>query len=221
MWYKRPVALQWGEWNKWHKSTKAKHPIQYFFRETVDGKFRRIRMKITSFKWAILHRIHPKHRYHVVKVRSLKPGYHDPSELILHASFDMLSQYAERRLMGSGIKGTKWDQCDIDHFSDDKSYNSFLNQIDKEADIIALRNWWVNDRPNREKYEKDLIDGHPPAPAGIEDDMWIFDERLKDTEEYKRYREWSNKLSELDEKWEKEDQEKLKELVDLRNHIWY
>lgn len=36
--------------------------------------------------WWVLHRVHPKHRYHVLKT-GLPPGYHDPDKQLKYAMF--------------------------------------------------------------------------------------------------------------------------------------
>ena len=54
----------------------------------------RIGRKWNTAKWWLLHRFHPKYRYHIINT-GLKPGYYDEDQLILNACFAMLERYIE------------------------------------------------------------------------------------------------------------------------------
>ncbi len=217
-WYDVPKYETLEGWRLWKAKTKSAHPIQYFFRETVTSWFNVKAMQLRDIKWAILHRVHPKHRYHVIKPRSLSPGYHDPRSLILYASFDLLSEFAEKQLMGDGVKGTKWLEDDIPQ-KDSDDYEHVMAQIETESKIIALRNWWVDYRPHREEIHH--ISEPTERPAGSRGLMWMFESEFKDTPEYKAYREYLTKLNEQYDAFDKEDIDKLRELVELSPHLWY
>lgn len=45
--------------------------------------------------WWILHRIHPRHRYHMVRIGP--PGYYDPSERIFYACVEELRRFVKYR----------------------------------------------------------------------------------------------------------------------------
>lgn len=47
-----------------------------------------------EFVWKIIHRVHPKHRYHVVKT-GLKPGYYDPDVRILYSNMNLMKEFVE------------------------------------------------------------------------------------------------------------------------------
>jgi len=219
-WYETPKkSLTADGWHDWKTETKAKYPVQYFLREDVPFWFRcNVTGRIERAYWWVMHRFHPKHRYHVIKPRSLKPGYHDPETRIFYTIFDELSRYAEDVLMGDGVNGTRWSQEEIDGTREEYGEKEHLKlQVAAESRIVALRNWWVNVYPNRENDFPDLEnymeEGRPF--------LWPLMDRYKDTEDYKKFQEWSKKNRAVEEAHHEEDKEKLKEAIDLINHLWY
>lgn len=44
--------------------------------------------------WGIIHRVHPKYRYHVVKT-GLKPGYYDPDTRILYTNMNLTKEFVD------------------------------------------------------------------------------------------------------------------------------
>jgi hypothetical protein len=50
--------------------------------------------KLSRLKWWILHRFHPKHKYNVIKLK-LEPGYYDWDVRIIHATFELFSEWME------------------------------------------------------------------------------------------------------------------------------
>lgn len=217
-WYEKPGTATAEGWHKWQVDTKANFPVQYFFRETLRTWFSvTIVYKIERAYWWFIHRFHPKHRYHVIKPRSLKPGYHDPCTRIFHTVFDELSKYAENKLMGNGVNGTRWTQEDIDEMPEEYNQKqSLIDQVEVEAKIIALRNWWVDVYPNREDEYPDLdgvMDGKPM--------LWNLIPEYKETEDYKKFRAWADEMHRIEDAHDKENKEKLKEAIDLLDYLWY
>lgn len=180
-------------------------------------------LQFHDLKWKIIHRVHPKHRYHVIKPRSLEPGYHDPDIQIQAAAFDTLSEFAESNLMGDGIDGTCWTQSDFDYYDDPDTWGkeSFYEQVEREKKVIELRNWWVVDRKNREQVEEAMwstLEIDVPNEWG---DHWILNSAYDDTPEKEEYRQRADRLHEIEEQWKKEDNRKMHELVDLLPFLWY
>lgn len=214
MWYEIYPGGTWDEWDEWERETKAQHPVQYFFRRTVRHWFHSKWFGLSQLWWVLMHHVHPKHRYHVIKPRSLKPGYHELDTQIRAAAFDILSVHAET-LMGDGIKGTSWKESDFPE-TDDEGLSVLLEQIDREAEIIELRNWWVDHRPRRNV--EDIV-GKPKEPEGAPF-MWVIMEKYRDSEELKAYREWAQAAEKIENIFITEDEEKFIELIKLLPHLW-
>jgi hypothetical protein len=187
----KPVALSSSGWNSWERHMKGAYPVRYFLYETLkDFIDDYLTANIRTFKWWILHRLHPKHRHHIVKTR-LKPGYYDTDMLILEASFALL--------------------CDFADFNDKNPSRDW--QYDEESsralkEINELRDWFVNVRPKR----NEIFDTVPKI-----DILW--NEIDSDTPEAKAYREHVDKVIASEIAWEKEDTEMLVRLVKIRNYL--
>jgi hypothetical protein len=95
----KPVALGWGEWEDWHKQTKAARPMAYFIMETipdkVDDVVRFFTKPINDLRYAI--RVRLFDRYHVIRT-GLKPGYQDADSRMLHGMFNLLVDFVEVEL---------------------------------------------------------------------------------------------------------------------------
>ncbi len=216
--YRKPYALQMHEWNELDAHLAEVFPVQFFFRETLRRWISRRWSRVSNLKWKVIHRLHPSHRYHIIKPRTLEPGYHDPDRRIMHAMFHEVCEFAENNLMGDGIEGTKWT---AEHEMDDEFFHG--EQFTREKQIIELRNWWVIDRKNR-KIVSDAMWGvlGEVRPEGVDETTsWIFNSKYNDTPEYKEYRRQSDHIHEIQEQWKQEDNRKMHELVDLLPHLWY
>ena len=142
-----PTALPIGKggWGDWRKSNEKKYPIRYFFFYTIPdeiGMFFRysIIRPIKDAKWALLHRFHPKHRYNILKPRSLKPGYYDSDMRILHACMDELSEFVEWN------KKNNW----IEWSGDEKHQHAW-------SEMMAIYKWWNKDRAVVEKNSDKML----------------------------------------------------------------
>lgn len=134
-----PMALPLGGWEKRDQELRKKYPVRYFLFNTVpdgiDMFFHRTVVRpLHDLKWAILHRLHPKHQYNVLKPRSLKPGYYDSDTRILHACMDELSEFVE------------WNERNdwIDWAGDDKHKIAWI-------EMKAIYKWWNKDRAKMEE----------------------------------------------------------------------
>jgi hypothetical protein len=113
----------------------------------------RLPYRLNNLKWWILHRFHPRHQYNRIRIPSLKPDYHDPDRRIIHATFDIVSEYADH-LRGDGINGTRWHQEEIDN---SQWPENLLEQIEKETKVIALAEWWKNHLKEKDYNEENFV----------------------------------------------------------------
>jgi len=192
-----PLSLTWGRWDHWEADVKGRYPIRYFIQRTIPDSFDTIRSKLRDAMWYILHRIHPKHRYHMVD-SGLKPGYYDPDTLMMHSAFKLLSDF-----INSSIK----DQI-IDWDADESHQKAWI-------ELMALNTWWVYERPDRE----DKFDRTHEWPD-IEP-LSVFDKETQNDPNVIQYRKISEQYSEAREKWHKEDEEMFIRLIKIRRYLWY
>lgn len=214
-WYKSPGTATAQKWHEWETWVKENHRIQYFFRHDVPMWFRvNVHGKLRNWKWSILHRFHPKYQYHIIRT-DLTPGYYDPDLRILHGVFTLVEEYVKvRNLRGNGINGTRWTEEDLEY---DKEYGmdaGLQRQIDFEASIITLADWWIarRDRPNPWDDVPSLE--HKSI-------MYTMSDDFKQTEEGIEYYKALRNASEQERLWEEEDQQKLKEVIEILPSMWY
>lgn len=149
----------WEGWEKWEADCRREFPVRYFLRQTVPTFFGRLGHKFRNGYWWVMHRIHPRHRYHVVRT-GLPPGYWDFDTQILHACFECLRRYVE-------IEVREWEGRENwrtvkGHDPEDE----FIRQdVERRTEILALYDWWTKGRPARpEPWAKEPwdqnVDGH-------------------------------------------------------------
>jgi hypothetical protein len=107
-----PFALSSEEWKEWHNQTSSLKPIAYaiiykfplwFERSFIDP--------FKLFKYWVQYRVDPDYRkYWTVTPSTLKIGYNDPSELLLHTSFQILCDFYEYQISDRGF--IDWDSND-------------------------------------------------------------------------------------------------------------
>lgn len=203
------TALTIDEWQEWEESTKQKHPIKWVLFETIPDKIDSLFYPIKhlvydKWYWGFKYRFIPKHQHHIIKPTTLAPGYHGVDELILHSSFQLLSDFVIKELNNNRVD-----------WSATKEHQEAWDEIDN------LYNWWNYIYPDRE-YQLDIDYPYPNPPAGVDDDMsWIFSDKYKYTKEYKLMEEISIKRQQQQEKFDREDEENLTRLIKIRKYLWH
>lgn len=195
----RPPAATSREWREWRKYAKEKYPIKYFLYEDLERwTWWPIKHKLQYTYWWVKHRFHPKHRYHVIKPRTLEPGYYDARTLILHAQMDILADFYEHQKKYGHVD---WEG-DEDH-----------SRIWKE--IEAIYNWWIAHQ-DREK----LLPEFPRHPEETKDDIFLGDE----TDNYPEYQVAmdiaSAEYHRLECEWETQEEEMINRLAKIRLYLW-
>lgn len=210
--YKKPTALTSTGWSEWEQETRKRYPIQFFFRETVVDELYVWQRRLRDIKWWVFHRFHPKHRYHVIKPRTLTPGYADPDIQMVHACFDLLSQYVEKRVIdGKGV--TPQDIREAE--SGEAEWLIAQRKWEQEAWQIWM--WWLGYlkkddiweqvpdlTPEEHKTYRRLKDNQEPLPPSLAD-----------------YEQAIIRVGEIEQKWEDELTEYFHRLVDIHRHLWY
>lgn len=125
-----------------------------------DNKWKFPFRQLHDIKWWILHRFHPKHRYHVHKFRDLEPGWHDVDGKMLYACFDFLCDYVEKQDPGLESVKYQWtyrqNQEEPGYTFPEEDIASAKHTYDE---ISYLYNWWKSTLPGRRSGEWDEVDG--------------------------------------------------------------
>lgn len=193
--YKTLTGGTTKQWADWERNTKQSHPRAWFWHEVfiegcVDGLEKWVVEPLHNAKWWFLYRFTKAQNYHRV-LTTLKPGYHNASELLLDASMAVLCQHYERQL----------SENRIDWQADDRHQNMW-------RDMTELYTWWKSVRPNRTL--KELPDVNLP------DDFLMFEPEYRNHPEVEAFRIVADENRKLRDKYEEEDQAMLLKLLQIR-----
>lgn len=94
-WYTVPEAMDFDGWDAWRADVRRRHPVQYFFRETARTTLAIWHRQFIHEPWYWL-KCRLWHRYNVVVCRSLPPTWCDRDYLLLHAAFQILTDFIEK-----------------------------------------------------------------------------------------------------------------------------
>lgn len=148
-WFEDNMASNYGEkkpykvtWEKWKSKIKKVCPIQFWFRHDLLGytfDFERNIFDPIRYWWIteVKDRINP---YNVLKIRTMKRTYSDDREKLIHANFEILSQFVEA-----------YPQ-DMVNYNSDEYWSNFW----KEA--MELYVWWITKEKREKVYQKRLDD---------------------------------------------------------------
>lgn len=164
-------------------------------------------MKFCRLKYVVLHEIpyYIKcklwHRYNILKIKTLPPTWCDRNHLLVHAMFQILSDFIEKEKPDLIID---WDS--------DPEHRQARDKMDE------ILNWWENSYLIFDEFE------------GLEFDKIDWDDRFYPKEpgsnfvEMKPSSENDRKCYEIVHKreldMEEELEKKLRELLDIRRYLW-
>ncbi len=190
---------EWEEWKEWAKKA---HPIRFFFQENVRGWFRVKAMTLRDIKWWFIHRLVPKHRYHVIKPKTLTPNYYDPRTLILHSCMHLLTDYV--------------DNSNHIHWEGTPEHKK------AREEMMLIYNWWKKSYPKREST---FINGSPlpkypdlPKEWGF---MAVINSKYENEPVMKEWKKIARIHDKSEQEWNKQTEEMLIRLMKLRQHLWY
>lgn len=196
-----PGAVTHTEWKAWRKMAKKKYPIIYWLKEELPYKtWKPVWWRIEHAYWWVQHRINPSRRYHVVKPRTLEPGYHDECHLILHASMHILVEFVEHQKTHEIVD---WEAT-TEHSHAWKEMN-------------AIHDWWI-----AHQTREDRLPPYPERPKdedGIDDILSICD-MARDSEEYIAWKKVADLHQEMEAQWDNEEEEMLIRLAKIRLYMW-
>lgn len=138
-----------------------------------------------------------------LQVKSLRKGWHDKDEIILHAVFQLLVDFMGKERPG---KTVGWR-------SDDALHKAW-------KELKYLYKWWKTTRPKRRSPIHDKSVKFPPIQFKKIPGSEFTQAVLPDRKEYPGYYRMMNRHFRLEKKWYEEDQRNLHRLIDLRNYLW-
>jgi hypothetical protein len=230
----KPAALAWEDWNKYYNDLKSKKPWRYWITEHMFKKLQNIVYYpydiYRHIKYYIRNRFIDKTHYlHT----GLEPGhYYEFDERILHGLFNELVDFVEielahtskwdatkdykfknGRCIEAGLAYLEWASClryEEDWIIDksDKRYGQFTSQALSAQKIRELYDWWTISRPNR------------PEPHIVAEYDKVVGESIFNGKISKKKKACFNQIRKIEESYEKEDTNKLIELIKLRKHLW-
>jgi len=150
----RPLALSWDDWTVWHEKTKKEKPFVYFLKITLTKFYHDTIETITwpynQVRWSI--RDYITQRWHVVKT-GLKPGYHEISDRMLHANFNLLVDFVEIEKAWMQIlwnndedekKNFPWWSLNPTRFSSFRNPQAGLKYLEWESKIVMDKDYSKN-----------------------------------------------------------------------------
>jgi hypothetical protein len=146
----------------------------------------------------------------ILKIKTLEKGWVDQDKVMLHANFQILTNFVEQE-----------DPFEIINWNSDKTHK----EVAKE--IRSLYRWWTKSRPNRRDPFDDLKKNEIPSrkehskPVYEDDGKTIkYHLFIGSPPNYPKYNAVCKKSHKLDIKWETEDQENLFRLIKIRRFLW-
>ena len=242
----KPYAATWEEWDIWNKNSKEKYPFEYFLLETIPDKWNNFTKffthPINDFRFYVRSRFFDK--YHLVNT-GLKPGgYYEVDTRLIHSAFNLLVDYIEvecahmNSLSNKEKKKSKpWWSKGLTRFKSFRDRQSGLDYLDWEMTLddpklneyersdrqaqaarekLELYIWWTQKRPAR-------IDSMDLSGWSDYCDTKRVDELFstpKDELEQDYVDKILDKTSEIENKYEVEDEEMLIRLIKIRKTLW-
>lgn len=197
-----PIALGMGGWDIWKTELRKEFPIRTFIRIKIPSVFRkiftyRIGKWLHDLKWKFIHRYVPKHQYNVLRPATLKPGYYDPCDRILHACMEELREYFEK-----GAPDISWD-------SDEHHAQVY-------SEMKEIYNWWTDTFKNHE----DRLNKEYPFPD-LPTMFYAFNPRHADEPIVIEWRRIADIHRVADDKLIEEEEQMLIRLMKIRKSMWY
>lgn len=174
--------------------------------------------KIKDAYWWVQHRFNPKHRYNIVRLTRLEPGYYDPDMRLFYAMFEVFEDFMKDQLKDPHVVW-EYSESDFPEFMLKEEPESVKEEIESRnarwKEMNEIYDWWVNDYQTRE-------DNLPPTPPLPKEwgPLGVFKKEHEDDE---IVREWKRVIDihfKKEEEWRKKDKEMMHRLVDIHESLW-
>lgn len=221
---KKPFALEWGEWSKWHDEQKKKHSWRYWIAEEFLGSLQRWinlpRDFYNNLRYYIRNRWFDKTHY---LQTGFQPGYyHEVDERILYALFNTLVEFLEGEVAHKAswlekspkkykFKNGRCKEALYDYWEWETNLKDNEGDLTPQAlsarEMKELYEWWTIKRPNRLDPYSDVTDEEL-------DKMFDFNNRGDEQ------RQKSIERYNIEEQYEQEDEAMLIRLIKVRRSMW-
>jgi hypothetical protein len=144
-WYVKPWALEMNEWEKEDAFFKKTYPVQYFFRETIDGFIFQQKSKFQEFKYDIKGRLcNPRKE---MRGKVFPHNWNDLTESIVIFHLEAIIEFVDREKCFENIN---YDSDD-DHKEFAKGLKECYDYAKSTRDSLKLK--------LSEAYERAPLDG--------------------------------------------------------------
>ena len=153
--------------------------------------------------------------WNVIKIKTLSRNFHDRDTVILHANFQILTDFVEQELFSNHHEILVDVEREIKTLQDfDYSPEEIKKCIDainkSNSDILKLMKlykWWTIERPLREE-------NYPKYPENMEKTILLM------TSSKPVFLEWADNYKKYEQAGEQEDEDNLIELIKLKKYMW-
>jgi hypothetical protein len=136
-------------------------------------------------------------------IRTLRLGWHDKDEVMLHAAFQLLVDFVEQEHPDKHI---------------DWNHGVLHRRAWKE--IRDLYRWWTVIRPSRSDPLDDKRVAKPPLRFDKITGTKFSTLATPDKKKYAAYYRALKQHTSLEQKWHNEDQRNLHRLIEIREFLW-
>ncbi len=216
------VAGTIKEFSDWRKKLTAEYPIRYKIITARKNLYKRLillpKIRLKDAYWWVQYRVNPKHKYTTIKLKRLDPGYHDPETLLFYSMFEIFEEFMKTQLADSHVKWVL-TKDDFEKWMIEDDPKSVEKEIKSRNDLWdemnAIYDWWIDVYPNRE----DTLPEYPTLPKewGL---LSVFNEDFDDEEIMIEYKRVIKIHLEMEEGWNKEDEEMMIRLVKIHANLW-
>jgi hypothetical protein len=221
---KPAIGLTSEGWEEWDNVAKSKHPVRYYIAEELLNSIQDFFYFPKDVYKVIRNYINNRyiHKTHYLKT-GLKPGcYYEFDFRMLHGLFNELIDFVEIE-QASMCSITNHDKSKKYKFKKGRCPEAGLDYLDWASSLtheneptlqaemakrtLKLYHWWKN-RNNR--------------PDAMDESGWseYCDNTEFGSKTTDEGREKLNKLHELEEKYEQEDEDMMIELIKIRRSLW-
>lgn len=221
---KQPSAMRIDEWDQWHRTAKAAHPVRYWIADTGYNFIVKCLNIIPNAYYAISFYIECRffRKTHALTSNSLKKGqWHDYSDRALHCLFDEFCNFLEKdaRLDFDSIGYLQYNTEELGYDPHDPAYLEPNTNKDSIKTVIELYEWWGNTRKNR-KSSRELA-GSQELHDRIDKKYGDFSflPSMMDKKDRDEMDTMIKRMVEIENQYRQEDDEMLTKLVKVRRMI--